>query len=326
MRGRRPRLAPRRGRPGQALGSALAGLCLGALASTCARDAAEFTPALRELERLAFVPAGSVSDPSGAFRDTLAGAREALLVDMCEVTREQWLRFQEGRAASVDPLLASFTATWDPTTRDWPASFVTQTEARQFAASRGMRLLTAGEWLYCAVGRERRPFPWGHYAQASIANTLELGLERPAPVGTFEAGRTPQSCYDMLGNVAEWVDDGLSGDGGLDAERAAVFGGSFRSRVRAIFTPKPGAGETELFAQTLPRASRADDIGLRCAAPAAEYLWAHASQWGAGTVARARLVQIGARWGRPALGVLEELATRPDAPASLDALAEGARQ
>lgn len=292
----------------------------------CNEATDEPSPALRELERLSFVPAGWVADPGEVFAGTFTGAREALLIDTHEVTREQWLRFEGESGRASDPLLESFTASWSPDTYAWPASFVTHAEAREFAAWRGVRLLTAAEWLYCAAGRERRPFPWGYYAQASIANTLELGLERLAPVGTFEAGRTPNACYDMLGNVAEWVDDGLPGSSELIGERAAVFGGSFRSRTRVLVDTKPGAGESEVFAQELPRASRADDIGLRCGVAAAEYLWQHAPEWGSGAPARTRLLRIGAKWGRPALAVLEPLATRADAPPALDWLAEGARR
>ena len=84
-------------------------------------------------------------------------------------------------------------------------------EAERFAAWRGMRLLTPGEWLFCALGAERRLFPWVAYErQDSVANTLDLGLGRPCPVGTFEGGRTPGEVYDLDVDLTNNYADGDS--------------------------------------------------------------------------------------------------------------------
>src|SRR6185295_18284062 len=85
--------------------------------------------------------------------------------------------------------------------------FMTLPEARAFADSRGMRLLTAREWIRIACGTRALPYPWGGTEASSVANTLNLGVGRPLPVGTFEQGRTPLSTYDMAGNVWEWVEE-----------------------------------------------------------------------------------------------------------------------
>jgi hypothetical protein len=283
---------------------------------------------LRELERLSFVAVEPRSAPFGpdALSEAFHSIREPLLVDVHEVTRGEWRRFHAALANPAEEL-ARVVEGWEPRTDDWPASFVTLGEAREFARARGMRLPTAGEWLYCAVGPSVRPYPWGQTDQRSIANTLELGLGRPAPVGTFEAGRTPHGIYDLLGNVAEWVDGpALDPTAPPGDERAAVFGGSFRNWPRRIAERIPGTREYLLFSQTVPPTSRADDVGFRCVAPAAEYLWTHARGWGSGASVHARLVAIGRRWGRRALPLLEALAARPQAPEAFAAMVEGARQ
>ncbi len=74
------------------------------------------------------------------------------------------------------------------------------------------RLPSVSEWKHAVTGHGGYRFPWGDRFGLLRANTLELGLERPTPVGTFESGRDPareDSCYDLLGNVAEWTQDPL---------------------------------------------------------------------------------------------------------------------
>ncbi|HMQ21709.1 MAG TPA: hypothetical protein PKE00_04415, partial [Planctomycetota bacterium] len=52
-------------------------------------------------------------------------------------------------------------------------------------------------------------FPWGDTAFDQLrANTGRVGLWRRTRVGTFESGRNlgrEDSCYDLIGNVAEWT-------------------------------------------------------------------------------------------------------------------------
>ena len=310
---------------------------VGALAfalASCGGEPAS-SRALLELERMAFLPDGAISlavldgatsvEPSVEQRSM--GADQALLVDMYEVTRGEWRAFLANRRGSVDPTLAAAVRAWKDGTDSWPASFMTQAEAAEFAAWRGMRLLTAGEWVYCAMGPNRWAYPWGTTWQESVANTLELRLERPTPVGTFESGRSTIGCYDLLGNVAEWVSDAApSRDARPGDAHVSAMGGSFRQHVRAVDRPIYQRRDRGFLALALHPASRSDQVGLRCAAEAADYLWTHASQWGEGEAVRKRLFALGRRWGRRALPVLMELAARPGAPRGLRDLVEGARQ
>lgn len=297
--------------------------------------------ALRELERLAFLPrtefvlvvpvlsrSGDVVSEGRAFE-----LPRPVLLERFEVTRGQWLAYQ-AQAGPPAPGLARALAGWAEGTESWPASFVTRTEAEAFARWRGMRLATVDEWIHAAIGPSRWAYPWGTTFRYSVANTLELGLGRPTPVGTFEAGRTPTDCHDLLGNVYEWVAGAVPSPArGRGDGRGSAIGGSFRSRVvsagRMIYDVRVASSAFPLSLELHPE-SRSDDVGLRCAVDAEAYLERRASEWGSDERALERLRGVGQRFGRASLPLLNELSERPglgpDASAALAALAEGARR
>lgn len=315
-----------RGRPRERGAARALGLAL-LLALSCAGcgEARDDAPTLGRIEQLAFVPAGQFSLSLAGRGVVTFEVREPLLVDSFEVTRAEWLVHQRSLGSAVAPELLAHTAQWSADSGEWPASFMTQPEAEAFARAVGMRLPRAGEWFLVACGPQGLPFPWGATAQRSVANTLELGLGRPVAVGTFEAGRSPQRVYDLLGNVAEWCADlaperdVLAGD-----ERVSVLGGSFHNRARAVIDPRLIEGQSELLARALPRESRADDIGLRCVENAAEFLLEHLPQSRPDRALARRYEALGQRWGVPARGFLEELARRPGASPAFEHLLAGA--
>jgi formylglycine-generating enzyme required for sulfatase activity len=68
------------------------------------------------------------------------------------------------------------------------------------------------------VGDSRDTFPWGADVGSGRAN---FGLETTRPVGFYPTGLSRFGCYDMAGNVREWLRDRQ------DGERRAVIGGSW---------------------------------------------------------------------------------------------------
>lgn len=297
----------------------------------CGAGDDESARALYELERLVFVPATGRSTLEGFFGSAAEYTiPEALLFDQFEATRDDWLWY--GRALP-DPGTWSLERAWaDDVEGSWPAT-MSQREAQGFAAQRGMRLPRAHEWVHVAIGPRAHKLPWGPTDQRSTANTLELGLGRPLPVGTFENGRSePFGCYDLLGNVWEWVSDRVAAYGDPPDDdftppwRVSAMGGSFLSDKRDTYGPTYfGSPEPVFHAVTLDPDHRAPDLGARCCAEARAYLWQRAPRWGTGEATRARVVAVGERWGREAVAVLEELAARPGAPRGLEWLLEGAR-
>jgi len=302
------------------------GVCLGVLAA-CGRPEADPTTALAGLDALAFVPPGECRLLGRDGVEIPCGNREALLVERYEVTRGAWESWVQGSDRVAGPLPLGWPEVWPEASPTWPASGMTLSEARAFSAARGMRLPTAAEWIRIAAGTRAQPWPWGLARASSVANTAELGLGHPVPVGAFEQGASPSSVYDLLGNVAEWVEQPLSlpGGGEVDVRPLAwALGGSYATRLWKIHEID-SAGRIVVVHVDLDPESRALDVGLRCVVEARTWLAANAPDLGATEREREGLRRIGARWGRDAVPLLEELSLAPEAPSSLRWLLEGAR-
>jgi hypothetical protein len=299
-------------------------VCALVLLAGCARDSRGAAGALATLEGLAFVPPGETVLPARLDAPVVCENREPLLVQRYEVTRAALRAWVQGAGPGLDPALANECESWNDATQDWPASFMTHAEAQAYTRALGLRLPTAREWLRIASGTGSPPWPWGPIDVPSAANTLTLRLDRPCPVGTFEQGRTPLGTYDMIGNVWEWVDDPIPR--GLEPVRATwAMGGSYASRQRRLFETGDD-GRLDFAVQELDPALRASDLGLRGVADAREWLRAHARELERGPDARARLANIGARWGASAAPWLARLAREDGAPACFTWLREGAER
>ena len=75
------------------------------------------------------------------------------------------------------------------------------------------RLPTEAAWEAAARGHEGRIFAYGDVFDGLKANTLDTRLRRPAPVGVFVEGDTPEGVSDLTGNVAEWTSSLFVTDG-----------------------------------------------------------------------------------------------------------------
>lgn len=310
--------------------AASAALLLSLLGAACSGAQGSESRSLYELERMVLVPAVPRTRLAGfSGPDADLSIPEPLLVDRFEVTRADLAHYRWPAGE-----------TWDGTDgtegrRDhWPAalSFVA---ARNLAERRGMRLLTPREWIHVAVGPRGHNYPWGPNFQISVANTLDLGLGRPADTGTFERGKShPYGCYDLLGNVWEWVDGVVPGYYDSQEERtmlahprrASAMGGSFLSVPRATFGLIGKTSRPEFHAITLDVAHQASDLGVRLGIEARPWLLEHAAGWGGDDATRARLRAVGESWGRDAVDFLESLGSAEDAPPLLSELVEGARR
>ena len=293
-------------------------------------------PALGRLERLAFVPAGTCILLQETLRVDCSTDRP-LLVDRFEVTRREWSAWLGEEGIPGDGRVAL--EYWPDDAPTHPATGMTLEEARAFAASQGMRLPTAAEWIRVAVGTRAQKWPWGPFPARSVTNTLALRLRRLAPVGSFEGGRTSLGVYDLLGNAAEWV-DGVLGrpdewvenvipdpDPQKKDLRVWAIGGSYLSHKRPTYTTEKGDTPRVVFnAALLDPRTRASDVGFRVVEDAEAWLRAHLASLPEDVATRARLVAIGGRWGRPALPLLRRHAAEAEAPAALADLVAGAEQ
>jgi hypothetical protein len=102
-------------------------------------------------------------------------------------------------------------------------------EARAACQARGHRLCSLGEWRSACGGK----YPYGSSYDPERCNTVSAeGSPRPiAPSGTFPGCKSGFGTYDMVGNAAEWTEDGSvnGGSSTRDGESATCFRGSKRS-------------------------------------------------------------------------------------------------
>ena len=175
----------------------------------------------------------------------------AFLIDAYEVTNEEFARFVtsggyanaalwpdtmvvEGRSVPrLDALRKLVDRTNLPGPRGWsggafpeakarhPVSGVSWYEASAYARWVGKELPAHAQWWRAAMDAHGEGFPWGTDAKTaeSRANFGQVGTRE---VGAFPSGVSPFGCYDMAGNVREWLRDAQPG-----GSRYSVTGGSF---------------------------------------------------------------------------------------------------
>ena len=132
----------------------------------------------------------------------------AFYMDKFEVTVGQYARYLEATEMEEPP--------------DWstmnqvqhlrrPVVNVSWEDAVNYCKWAGKRLPTEAEWEKAARGTDGRIYPWGNEAPTRLHANYgrkdwddHLAL---APVGSFEAGKSPYGIYDMAGNAWEWVFD-----------------------------------------------------------------------------------------------------------------------
>jgi serine/threonine-protein kinase len=89
---------------------------------------------------------------------------------------------------------------------DHPVIYVSWYGARAYAHWAGKRLLAEEEWEKAARGIDGRVYPWGNEFDSSLRNIRGSGIGKTSQVDKFPEGRSPFGCFDMAGNVWEWID------------------------------------------------------------------------------------------------------------------------
>ncbi|MEU1055950.1 ergothioneine biosynthesis protein EgtB [Streptomyces sp. NPDC005876] len=112
----------------------------------------------------------------------------------------QWLRRRFGVTEAVPP--------------DEPVMHVCWYEADAYARWAGRRLPTEAEWEKAArhdpaTGRSTR-YPWGDADPGPEHANLGQRHLRPAPAGSFPAGRSPLGVRQLIGDVWEWTASDLA--------------------------------------------------------------------------------------------------------------------
>jgi formylglycine-generating enzyme required for sulfatase activity len=94
-----------------------------------------------------------------------------------------------------------------PLPLSWPA-YVTNEQARAYAAWKGMRVMTEAEYHRAAFGSpegETRAYPWGTQAPTPLHGNFDFERFDPDPVDAHPAGASAWGVHDLVGNGWEWT-------------------------------------------------------------------------------------------------------------------------
>lgn len=133
-----------------------------------------------------------------------------------------------------------------------PVVMVTRKDAEAYAAwtGAGRRLPTQLEWERAARGIGGRLWPWGDSWEAGRCN---MGRGKSNAVDAFPNGGSPTGCFDMIGNVWEWLADQPA------SELGVIAGGSWGWEKEPL--PPHQALRVPLNG---PRPAARPDLGFRC--------------------------------------------------------------
>ncbi|MDX2162614.1 MAG: formylglycine-generating enzyme family protein [bacterium] len=121
-----------------------------------------------------------------------------------------------------------------------PRENLTWVEARDFCASKGLRLPTEAEWEYAARGVESWIYPWGNVLIPENLVFDQNSSGQTADVGSRPGGTSWVGALDMAGNVFEWTSshyarypyDAADGRENVDdLSRPRVFRGGVNSYI-----------------------------------------------------------------------------------------------
>lgn len=122
-----------------------------------------------------------------------------------------------------------------------PTTEVELSEAEDTCATRGRRLCTEPEWVRACRGAAGWRYPYGPDREAGRCRVGDASA-KPGPAGADPHCVTPEGVLDLVGNAAEWTQEGV------------VMGGSVRSKKTA------GCNSRQRFKPSTKRAG----IGFRC--------------------------------------------------------------
>ena len=116
-----------------------------------------------------------------------------------------------------------------PDRANHPVTGVTWYEAAAYARRVGKELPSRAQWYRAALGDGDHVYPWGRDAR-SATRRANFNLTGTSPAGSLPLGVSPFGCFDMAGNVREWLRDETA-EGG----RYFAAGGSWKDPTYMFF-------------------------------------------------------------------------------------------
>jgi len=136
--------------------------------------------------------------------------------------------------------------------KDHPVVEISWYEAMAYARWAGKSLPTWDEWWLAALAGTGSAFPWGNDIKF-FSRRANFDLKGSQAAESFPLGTSPFGCYDMAGNVREWLLDSRSSSG-----LRTVVGGSWADEAYMF-----EASHAEFFSPDFA----SDYIGFRCVKP-----------------------------------------------------------
>ena len=160
---------------------------------------------------------------------------------------------------------------------DHPVIHVSWHDASTYASWRGLRLPSGAEWVHASKGGlDGAKYPWGSelrpgrlYQMNAWQGTYPVedsgldGYRGTSPVGSFPPNG--YRLFDVAGNVWEWTSEVRAVGSGPEDRVAAVRGGSFLCRERAIPGESACRGYEIGSVQWKPLTDGNHNVGFRCA-------------------------------------------------------------
>src|SRR5579863_909104 len=145
-----------------------------------------------------------------------------------------------------------------------PVTWVSQEDARAYAAWAGKRLPREWEWQLAARGRTGRIYPWGNDWDASAVPVPGRAriLDAPDDVDAHPKGASEFGVMDMEGNVWQWTDEYID-----DHTRAAILRGGSHYLPSGAIWYFPQATRNDQHGKLLlmaPSYDRSGTVGFRC--------------------------------------------------------------
>ena len=154
----------------------------------------------------------------------------------------------------------TYPAGWD----NKPVTWVSQEDARAYAAWAGKRLPHEWEWQYAAQGTDGRLYPWGNTWNDEAAPVPDKGrtMRGPDAVDAHPQGASPFGVMDLVGNVWQWTDEFQD-----EHTRGGILrGGSYYQPQGSIWY-FPQAYKLDQHGKLLlmaPSMDRSGGLGFRC--------------------------------------------------------------